>query len=310
MKSIHAETFIYNRADNTRYLIVCLVGALAVHFVVLNLPIAKWATSGQPSPKVMVMTIVASRRPVPAAVVGERAMKSAPGKAPVKRDPLLPRDRVLFPKVPSLPKALGLNPAKPAKQKKAATPQKNMKLGHPRSGSPPVASALRAPRRPLQKEAPPESRTKPEPSRGHGPIVRPSVYSEPDMIDADTSVGDVLGSPAVDKRFARAAVETTASPAVAGQGSITYALPKYKDNPPPDYPSIARRRGYEGRTVVKAEIFEDGRVGAALVAESSGFEILDKAAVKSVRKWLFVPGTSNGKEVRQWVMVPVRFKLN
>lgn len=93
------------------------------------------------------------------------------------------------------------------------------------------------------------------------------------------------------------------------EGIITYATPKYKENPRPHYPNIARRRGYEGRTLLRVEVLENGRVGRIEIATSSGFDVLDRGALASVRDWTFVPGTENGKNMRQWVMVPVKFSL-
>jgi TonB family protein len=95
----------------------------------------------------------------------------------------------------------------------------------------------------------------------------------------------------------------------SAQGTITYAIPKYKDNPLPYYPKIARRRGYEGRTLLRVEVLESGEVGKMEIAASSGFEVLDSAALKAVRGWTFVPGTKNEDKTRQWVMVPIRFSL-
>lgn len=93
------------------------------------------------------------------------------------------------------------------------------------------------------------------------------------------------------------------------EGIITYATPKYKENPRPHYPNMARRRGYEGRTLLRVEVLENGRVGRIEIATSSGFDVLDRGALASVRDWTFVPGTENGKNMRQWVMVPVKFSL-
>jgi protein TonB len=94
-----------------------------------------------------------------------------------------------------------------------------------------------------------------------------------------------------------------------GQDIIVDARPRYKENPLPHYPKFARRRGYEGRTVLRVEVLESGKVGRIEVATSSGFEVLDKAALDSVNGWIFFPGTRNGKKTKQWVMVPVRFTL-
>jgi TonB family protein len=96
---------------------------------------------------------------------------------------------------------------------------------------------------------------------------------------------------------------------LSGDDVVVDARPKYKENPLPHYPSVARRRGYEGRTVLRVEVLESGKVGQIEIAASSGFEVLDKAALKSVKGWSFIPGTRNRKRTIQWVMVPVRFFL-
>lgn len=93
------------------------------------------------------------------------------------------------------------------------------------------------------------------------------------------------------------------------QDGIVYARPEYAANPPPDYPRVARRRGYEGLTLLRVEVLESGKVGRVEIADSSGFLVLDRAALKSVKHWQFVPGTIDGEKTGQWVMVPVEFSL-
>ena len=44
------------------------------------------------------------------------------------------------------------------------------------------------------------------------------------------------------------------------------AVPRYRDNPVPEYPRLAKRKGYEGRAVLEVEVFEDGTVGAVIVS--------------------------------------------
>jgi protein TonB len=90
---------------------------------------------------------------------------------------------------------------------------------------------------------------------------------------------------------------------------VVYARPKYDESPVPPYPRVARKRGYTGETLLRVEVLETGKVGGIQVARSSGFDVLDRAALKSVKKWGFVPGKKNGKNIRQWVVVPVRFSL-
>jgi periplasmic protein TonB len=91
--------------------------------------------------------------------------------------------------------------------------------------------------------------------------------------------------------------------------SIREATPAYRANPSPEYPAIARRRGYEGTVLVEVLVSRDGRVGDLRLSQSSGYPVLDQAAMLSIKKWLFEPATVNQEKVEMWVKVPVRFHL-
>lgn len=88
-----------------------------------------------------------------------------------------------------------------------------------------------------------------------------------------------------------------------------FARPDYGANSPPKYPPLAREKGYEGTVYLRALIERDGRVGNLAIDRSSGYEILDRAAVDSVREWAFLPARKDGKPVASWVLLPVRFVL-
>lgn len=91
---------------------------------------------------------------------------------------------------------------------------------------------------------------------------------------------------------------------------VTLAVPRYGENKPPVYPAIARRRGYEGVVMLSAEVLIDGTVGNLKIKKSSGYKILDRSALETVRKWKFEPGREMGYPVTMYVEVPVRFVLN
>jgi len=99
-----------------------------------------------------------------------------------------------------------------------------------------------------------------------------------------------------------AAKDTVAPP-------VREARPLYRQNPPPRYPRSARRRGYEGSVLLEVKVLKDGSVGDLRVLTSSGHSVLDKAAVKSVRKWVFEPGMRGDQKVDMWVRVPIRFRI-
>ena len=60
--------------------------------------------------------------------------------------------------------------------------------------------------------------------------------------------------------------------------------------------------------LVQALVGKDGKVKDTQVVKS--IPMLDDAAVKAVRQWVFKPALSNNKPVAVWVAVPVRFSLN
>lgn len=83
----------------------------------------------------------------------------------------------------------------------------------------------------------------------------------------------------------------------------------YLNNPPPAYPLAARRRGIEGRVLVRAEVQTDGSCSRVEMKASSGSDLLDQAALEAVRKWRFVPARKGNQMLMAWVEVPIVFKL-
>jgi protein TonB len=96
----------------------------------------------------------------------------------------------------------------------------------------------------------------------------------------------------------------------AGAGPDSLAHADYARNPPPTYPASARRRAQQGTVTVRVLVGADGAVEHAELAESSGFDTLDEAALATVRsRWRFVPARRDGVAVESWVLVPIRFAL-
>ena len=66
--------------------------------------------------------------------------------------------------------------------------------------------------------------------------------------------------------------------------------------PLPEYPAQARRFGYQGTVKVAITIKPDGSISGVEIMESSGYTVLDREAVNTVkRRWSFNPP---GREVR------------
>lgn len=84
----------------------------------------------------------------------------------------------------------------------------------------------------------------------------------------------------------------------------------YLRNPKPSYPPLAQRRAMQGVVLLVVEVSPKGLPSQVKVKKSSGFMLLDKAALKAVRAWRFAPGTRGGVPVAATVEVPIRFTLN
>lgn len=76
----------------------------------------------------------------------------------------------------------------------------------------------------------------------------------------------------------------------------------------PAYPRSARRKGHEGSVTVEFSIYNDGGVGAAEVAESSGHAELDRAALSAVETARFAPTADGGRDGR--FRLTLDFRLN
>lgn len=83
----------------------------------------------------------------------------------------------------------------------------------------------------------------------------------------------------------------------------------YKQAHPPVYPPMAIRQGQQGEVVLDVTINAQGAVVDVKVERSSGFRLLDRAAVEAAQKWRFNPGLKNGKPVGGVVRIPVNFTL-
>lgn len=84
----------------------------------------------------------------------------------------------------------------------------------------------------------------------------------------------------------------------------------YLNNPPPDYPSLAVRKGWEGTVLLRVRVLSNGHVESIQIEDSSGRQILDLEAVKTVKNWLFTPSKQGDTPIDGWATVPIEFKLD
>ena len=78
---------------------------------------------------------------------------------------------------------------------------------------------------------------------------------------------------------------------------------------PPEYPSLSRRLGEQGRVVLRVDLDEGGHVASARISESSGYSRLDEASLIAVKKWHCNAPIRNGETLRAVAMQPFNFVL-
>ncbi|MCL6270302.1 energy transducer TonB [Sansalvadorimonas sp. 2012CJ34-2] len=101
-------------------------------------------------------------------------------------------------------------------------------------------------------------------------------------------------------------------PKQSGGGSEYHLIqePNLASEPTPlRYPFRARRMGQEGIVILDVKLDTRGSIVSMTVEKTSGYKILDKAALTAVRRWRFLPLMENGQAMRSQVRIPVRFKL-
>ena len=77
----------------------------------------------------------------------------------------------------------------------------------------------------------------------------------------------------------------------------------------PQYPADMRKAKVEGTVTIVFILNEAGQVEEPNVQSSSRPEF-EKPALDAVRKWKFKPGMKDGKPVRTYMKLPIRFRIN
>lgn len=76
----------------------------------------------------------------------------------------------------------------------------------------------------------------------------------------------------------------------------------------PAYPPELRKAKIEGVVTLIFVLNEDGRVEEPRVETSSRPEF-EKPALEAIRKWRFKPGVKDGRPVRTYIRIPMRFRV-
>jgi len=99
------------------------------------------------------------------------------------------------------------------------------------------------------------------------------------------------------------------SSAAAAQGAES-SRPRLLSQAKPAYPESARRRGLQGLVELKVLVSPEGSVVEAHIYKSSGWKVLDSAALEEAYSLVFAPAYDLGQAVYATCLVPLRFVLD
>jgi periplasmic protein TonB len=85
--------------------------------------------------------------------------------------------------------------------------------------------------------------------------------------------------------------------------------PRYAAALQPDYPPSMIRAETEGTVSVRVLIGIDGRVKQVEVTSAASDEFAEATKRQALKKWRFVPGTSDGTPIESWREMTVRFEM-
>jgi protein TonB len=246
---------------------------------------------GPPRPVTVMMAY--KKPPAPKPTQPELSLKPEPPKKPVKKDPPKKvREIKPIPKKEPPPKPKKKPRPKPETRPKTVKKKKDIlppaPLPPPPSEPAPPKASETAPEKPSEPQFYPEQESK-----------------ESSQPEADSASASLTDEPAASASFSEGDEKVPEPPDLP----VIEAIPHYKKNPPPVYPRMARRRGYEGTVLMEVLVSREGRVKAVRLLESSGYDVLDREATVAVKRWVFEPARQGEKKVDMWVKVPVKFKL-
>ena len=129
------------------------------------------------------------------------------------------------------------------------------------------------------------------------------------MLPPDVKVAEEPGPDRIELPISP--TEPTAMPGVgAGSGPVIETGISVLRRFDPVYPPSEIRGEHEGMVRLRILVDERGRARDVQVAKSSGYDRLDDAAVRAVRRWEFSPATRDSSPVATWTEVSVVFRLD
>ena len=161
--------------------------------------------------------------------------------------------------------------------------------------------------KPVEPKKPPEKK----PLKPKKPVIRKQMELPKPLAMADEMLPAPSKSESTPAFVPTSAASKVSSKVTADTAPFTEANfnTNYGSNPKPKYPGIATSRGWEGTVRLLVRVSADGLSEEVSVQRSSGYDVLDEAAIDAVQKWKFIPAKRGDMQVSSSVIVPIDFIL-
>lgn len=155
---------------------------------------------------------------------------------------------------------------------------------------------------------PAAAKSEPPPSRAQAPAIQAAKPATPAPAPARTIAPRPTGRAAPTPTGDPAAAHT-AMHAIGSEPIVVRSWSYLRPPAPPVYPPEALDRHLQGVVVVRALVKRAGRPDDVKLHVSSGFVLLDRAAIEAVRRYEFAPMANGAQAIVAWVEIPIRFQL-
>jgi protein TonB len=197
-------------------------------------------------------------------------------------------------------------------RKSSEAPQPQEPLPAPQEPTPKPQEPLPALQEPAPKpQEPPTAPQEPAPVSKAKPVAKPAQVAQPPKKQALTDKSTIQKGAAdpSGREESSGSSQSRESASSEGSNASDQVPPKLVKSPKPRYPSESIRLRQEGRVIVNIEVLENGSVGQASIAQSSGFSALDQSALETVKNWQYASGSGSGSLVKQRVQAGIIFEL-
>lgn len=165
--------------------------------------------------------------------------------------------------------------------------------------APPVPTP---PRPPVKSPEPKKVVTKPIPKKVTPTVQQPAETAPAQPVSAQPIATEAPSNAATENKQQE-------SPVTEQFTEANYKA-SYLHNPAPEYPSIARSRGWQGKVKLRVHVSAEGLSEGIEVVQSSGHDTLDDAAIETVKKFKFIPAKRGSTAVSSSVVVPIDFHMD